>query len=102
MIQAWDVDPSESWPDGQNREENQTVPVPSDGGRGGRDRPAAAKASKERPQAGSRLARGGQRDPLHGALRRRLAHAAEQLPALADGLLVVPPLRVAAAVPPHP
>ena len=32
----------------------------------------------------------------------RLAHVAEQLPALADGLLVVPPVRAAAAVPHYP
>jgi hypothetical protein len=31
VIQAWDVDPSESRPDGQNCEEDQTVPVRSDG-----------------------------------------------------------------------
>lgn len=31
-----------------------------------------------------------ERDPLHGPIGRRLAHAAEGFPALADGVLVVP------------
>src|SRR3990167_875559 len=102
MIQAWDVDPNESWPDGRDREEDEAVPVRSDGRGVGADQAVAATAREEGPQAGGRSARGVERDPLHGALRRRLAHAAEGLPALADGLLVVPPFRAAAAVPHHP
>src|SRR6516164_262570 len=43
-----------------------------------------------------------ERDPLHDALGRRMAHAAEGLPALADGLLVVPALCAVDAVPDHP
>jgi hypothetical protein len=42
-----------------------------------------------------------QRDPLRGALRRWLAYAAEQLSTLADGVLVVPPVRAATSVPHH-
>src|SRR3972149_3763297 len=102
MIQAWDVDPNESWPDGRDREEDEAVPLRSDGRGGGADRPAAAEPGEEGPKAGGRSARSIERDPLHGALRRRLAHAAEGLPALADGLLVVPPFRASSAVPHHP
>ena len=58
----------------------------------GRYRAVAAEAELARAQAGGCDARGAERDPLHGALRRRMAHAAEGLPALADGLLVVPAL----------
>ena len=43
-----------------------------------------------------------QRDPLNGSIGLRMAHAAGAFPALADCLLVVPPLRAAAAVPHHP
>jgi hypothetical protein len=36
------------------------------------------------------FAQGFERDPLHGPLGRRLAHPAEELPSLADGLPVAP------------
>jgi hypothetical protein len=68
----------------------------------GADQAIVAEACKERAQTGRRPARGIERDPLHGTLRRRLAHVAERLPTLTDGLLVVPSLRKASAVPHHP
>src|SRR3546814_5324002 len=68
----------------------------------GADRAAAAEAAEAGTQAGRRPARGAERDPLHDTFGRRLAHAAEGFPALADRLLVVPALRAADAVPHDP
>lgn len=64
--------------------------------------PAAAAAGEARAQARRGVAGGAQCHPPHDPHGRRLAHAAEGLPAVADSLLVVPPLRTVDAFPHHP
>ena len=51
------------------------------------------RAGRARAQANDRFARGGERDPLHGAVGLRVADAADPFSAVADGLLVVSPVR---------
>jgi hypothetical protein len=51
VIQALDVDRAEPWPDGQDRQEDQTLPVGSDGRGVGSDRAADAQARSSRPAA---------------------------------------------------
>ena len=55
--------------------------------------PLMPPAGAARTAAQDRSARGGERNSLSGAHGLRLGDAAERLSALADGLLVVPPLR---------
>jgi hypothetical protein len=78
------------------------VPDGSDGHGVNPDRNAAATPGQARPPARRRSAGGPERHPLPGAHGVRLAHAAQGLPALAYGLLVVPPSDPAPAVPHDP
>src|SRR5215471_8709094 len=96
------VDTTDTRPHGRDRAEDQALSERSDRRGMGPYRAAAAGAEPARAQAERRDARGAERDPLHDARGRRMAHAAEGLPALADGLLVVPALCAADAVPDHP
>src|SRR5690606_32345509 len=66
------------------------------------DRAADAQAAEAGQETIGEPARDAERDPLPGALGRRLADAADPLWAVADRLLVVPPLRAAPAVPHDP
>src|SRR6516162_6312 len=102
VIHTMHVDTTDTRPHGRDRAEDQALSERSDRRGMGPYRAAAAEAEPPRAQAERDDARGSERDPLHDALGRRMAHAAEGLPALADGLLVVPALCAVDAVPDHP
>src|SRR3546814_1036927 len=55
----------------------------------GMDPSASAEAAETGAQTDGGSARDPERDPLHDAFGRRLAHVAEGFPALADGLLEI-------------
>ena len=101
VIHAMHVDSRKPRPDGQDRRQDQALPERSDRRGVVRHRAVAAVPGAEGTQAGDRSARGPERNPLHGPLGLRVADAADPFRALADGLLVVPTLRAAAAVPHH-
>lgn len=84
------VDTRDTRPDGRDRAEDEALSDRSHQRRMGADHPAVAEAGEARARAGGGLARGSERDPLHDPLGRRLADAAEGLPALADGLGAIP------------
>lgn len=63
------------------------------------DRTTAAAPGQAGPASQRRSAGGSERHLLPGALGLRLAHAAQRLNALADGLLVVSPAGAVPAVP---
>lgn len=89
-------------PHGRDRAEDQTVSDRSHRPGVGPSSAAAAEAGDAWPQAGSGPAGIAERHPLHCAHGRQLADAAEGLPALAKGVLVVPTIRAADPVPDHP
>src|SRR5690606_24922575 len=102
VIHTEDVDTRDARPYGRDRTEDETLSDRSDRRGVGADRAAVAEAAEAWAEAGGGPARGAERDPLHDALRRRLAHAAEGFSTLADGILVVPALRAIDAVPHDP
>src|SRR5690606_39416644 len=97
-----DVDTSDARPDGRDRAEDEALSDRSHRCGMGADRPASAEAAEAGTSPDGGSAGNSERDPLHDALGRRLAHVAEGFPPLADGVLVVPPLRAADAVPSDP
>lgn len=80
----------------------QALPERPDGCGVGIHRPAVAQACPSRTASRHRSARSTQRPALSGALGLRVAHAADPLPALADGRLVVPSPDTQLSVPGHP